>query len=543
MRKRHVAALIALGIGATACSAPSDEPTTDRATDGAIDAQEYVDNYETNRDRDTAVAAPAGVEVDATAQDVPAPYPAPEPPPVPTITEDNTFVDAGESLWIAVDTQPVSTFGLDVDTGSLGVARTFLADGYLPEPDSIRVEEWLNSYTYGDVPPDQGALGLSVESGPAPRAHDGTALVRVGVSTMELSEAERPAANITFVVDVSGSMDIRSRLGLVQASLALLAETLRDDDTVSIVVYGDSAEVLLPPTAVADTDAILEAIDAMRIGGATNMEAGLLLGYEQARAGYDPDAVNVVILASDGVANVGTSEPGGLIDQITEAGKDGIHLVTVGFGMGNYNDHLMEQLANHGDGFYAYVDTFDEAERLFVDELTPTLAVVAHDVKAQVNFDPDQVAEYRLIGYQSRILDEDDFTDDTVDSGELGAGHQVTAVYQVRPVGELVPGAVLGQVSLRWAQESGGAAEQLDGDIVWSQDLTDSLELAALITDTAELLKDPALVADRQVSLPDLAAAASDLQARQVPGADDIAALIEAAMSATGSVGGSEDSD
>ena len=261
-----------------------------------------------------------------------------------------------------------------------------------PDPASIRVEEWVNAFDYDDPAPTDGPVGVTVETAAAPHTDDGTQLVRIAVDTATIADADRPPANITFVIDTSGSMDIRDRLGLVQSSLALLVQHLRDDDTIAIVTYGDEATPVLAPTKVADAERIIAAIDELGPGGSTNMEAGLLLGYEQARAAFDPAALNVVVLASDGVANVGSTDPTVLTEQITKAGEEGIHLVTVGYGMGNYNDHLMEQLADQGDGFYSYVDTFEEAERLFVDDLTPTLTVVAKDAKAQVRFDPATVA-------------------------------------------------------------------------------------------------------------------------------------------------------
>lgn len=544
MRTRHVAALAALGFGVAACSGspaplePNGPGTTDEPARDLIDARAYIENYDQGRYEGGSPAAGSqptmvseGDAADSAAQ--PAPEVAPLPPPEPGFLDDNTFVDTGTSAWTTTADQQLSTFGLDVDTGSFGVARTFLDQGYLPDPDSIRVEEWINSFSYGDQPPPDGALGLSVESAPTPRGEDGTSLVRIGVSTQELTTEERPSANITFVVDVSGSMDIRERLGTVQASLALLANNLRADDTVSIVVYGTEAEVLLPSTPVSDTDAIVAAIDEMVIGGSTNMEAGLDLGYAEARAQYDPESVNVVVLASDGVANVGMTEAGGLTDRIAEAGSDGINLVTVGFGMGNYNDQLMEQLANLGDGFYGYVDSYEEAERLFVDELTPTLAVVANDTKVQVDFDPAVVESYRLIGYENRQLEDDDFTDDSVDAGELGAGHQVSALYEVRPVDGAAPDAVAGTVGLRWAPGSGDDAVQLDADItIDSAEASLQLRMAALVSDTAEVLKGAGPVAERGIGLDELLAEAEELEAQDVDGAQQMVEFLSAALDA-----------
>ena len=308
----------------------------------------------------------------------------------------------------------------------------------------IRVEEWVNAFAYDDPAPTDADLGLTTETGPAPTLDDGTQLVRVGVSAREVSAAERPRVNITLVVDRSGSMDIRERLGLVQSSLALLADRLDPDDTVSVVSFEDKARPLLPPTPVRDTDAILDAIEELKPGGSTNLEAGLRLGYEQAREAFDPEAVNLVVLASDGVANVGHTGPNSIVDTIQEEGADGIHLVTVGYGLGNYNDHLMEQLADLGDGFYAYVDTYAEAEQLFGEDLVTTLTPVAGEARTQVTFDPELVTSYRLVGYDNRAIADEDFTDAGTDAGELGAGHHATALYEVRLAPGVEQGAVIG---------------------------------------------------------------------------------------------------
>ncbi|MDQ3483889.1 MAG: von Willebrand factor type A domain-containing protein, partial [Actinomycetota bacterium] len=280
----------------------------------------------------------------------------------------------------------MSTFALDVDTGSFSVARTLLDSGLLPPAESIRPEEWVNAFDYHQQAPTHSDLGVEVESALAPSADDGTQVVRIGIKAREISAAQRPPVALTMVVDTSGSMDIRERLGLVKSSLALLAEHLRPTDTIAIVTYEDNARPVLPPTPIRETGAIVDAIEDLRPGGSTNLAAGLRLGYQQARAAHRPDAVNAVILASDGVANVGMTGPDALSRMIARGGDEGIHLVTVGFGMGNYNDDLMEQLADQGDGFYAYVDSFSEAERLFVDELSSTLTPVAMDAKVQVEF-------------------------------------------------------------------------------------------------------------------------------------------------------------
>ncbi len=457
----------------------------------------------------------------------------PEPGPL----DDNVFVDAGDSSFVPTAVDRESTFALDVDTGSFDVAEGFLAEGYRPEPDSIRPEEWINAFTYGDAPATADDLAITVDGGFLVDDEPDVATVRIGVSTRELDPIERPSANVTFVIDTSGSMDIRERLGLVQSSLALLVKNLRPDDTIAIVTYGSDASSLLPPTPVAEWPTIVEAIDGLAPEGSTNMEAGLLLGYEQAHQSFDPDEINVVVLASDGVANQGVTDPEVLTQQITQAGEDGIHLVTVGYGMGNYNDHLMEQLADQGDGFYSYVDDYAEAERLFVDELTPTLAVVAEQAKIQVVFDPDVVSAYRLIGYENRTLDDGQFVDDTVDAGELGAGHQVSALYEL----QLADGAeravsTVGTVHLRWQDPDTGTVRQLDHaiDVRQGAGASPSLRLAALVAGAAEVLKGNSVVVGRGVTLDELAAAAEALaDDRNVPGAAELAQFLAAEIAAS----------
>ena len=479
----------------------------------------------------TAMPAPGGDASSEVAMEIAEPL-----PPIaidePGVLDDNTFVDSGDSLWVATGDDRESTFALDVDTGSFDVAQVFLANGFRPEPDSIRVEEWVNAFSYGDAPATDADLAVTAES--SSTGDDGTAIVRVGVTSRQLPDDARPPANITFVIDTSGSMDIRERLGLVQSSLALLVRSLGPADTIAIVTYGDSALPLLPPTPVAEWPRIVDAIDALEPGGSTNMEAGLLLGYEAARENYDPAAVNVVVLASDGVANQGVTDPQVLTDEITQAGDEGIHLVTVGYGMGNYNDHLMEQLADRGDGFYSYVDTFPEAVELFVENLTPTLTVVAEEAKIQVVFDDDVVTRYRLIGYENRALDDDQFTDDTVDAGELGAGHQASALYEV----ELAPGAsadaVAADVRLRWRSAETGEVVEVDEPLAIDAagEPSATLRLATLVAHTAEVLRGNSVVTDRGITLDELLVDAEELAADGVDGAGEMVELISTAIHA-----------
>jgi Ca-activated chloride channel family protein len=532
MRTRVVPVLLAGLVALAACG------STSPGTAGPqIDAREYYDDY--REGENDGVLQSAGAPTGAAPRDFATESDAEAPPGWPDPTEDNVFVDSGDSTFVSTADDAESTFALDVDTGSYHVGRAQLDGGALPDPASIRVEEWVNAFDYGDPAPDGDALGATVEVGDAPHTTDGTRLVRIGVGTAELQE--RPAATITFVIDTSGSMDIRERLGLVKASLALLVDNLRPDDSIAIVTYGDDATPVLAPTPVAEAQRIIAAIDELGPGGSTNMEAGLLLGYDQAREAFRPDALNVVVLASDGVANVGVTDPTVLTQQITQAGEQGIHLVTVGYGMGNYNDHLMEQLADQGDGFYRYIDTFEQAAELFVEDLTPTLTVVAADAKAQVVFDPAAVDAYRLIGYENRRLDDSEFRDDTVDAGELGAGHAVTALYEVLPrtgdaVGmRAVPNPdVLGEVRLRWTEPATGTAVERRVPIeVTGGEPTAALRLAATVATTAELLRGNAAVTDRGITLQDVQTDVDALVAEGIPGAAELADVVDAALAAS----------
>ena len=378
-------------------------------------------------------------------QPPPAIEPQPE-APYPDVTYENPGVNA--PLDPIFDQR--STFSLDVDTGAYGIARRYLADGYLPDPDSVRVEEFVNAFDGGYGAPIEGTFAITADGAPAPFmwSSDTSYLLRIGVQARDLADEQRPDARLTFVIDTSGSMEMENRLGLVKRALGLLVDGLRPSDSVAIVEYGSEARVVLPSTPAQDTWTIHDAIDHLRPGGSTNAAAGLLLGYDLARHAFDADSLNRVVLASDGVANVGLTDPDGMLDLIGDAATEHIQLVTVGFGMGNYNDALMERLADHGDGFYGYVDDLDEARRLFLDDLTGTLTTVALDAKAQVTFDPAQVRSYRLLGYENREIADDQFRDDSLPAAGIGAGHAVTALYEL----ELMPGAggVIGSVALHW---------------------------------------------------------------------------------------------
>jgi Ca-activated chloride channel family protein len=342
----------------------------------------------------------------------------------------NPFVDAEEDN--------LSTFGMDVDTAAYTVARRYLLDGNMPDKDSVRTEEYVNYFKHAYPQPQQGeAFSINLESAPAPFGGENYDLIRVGLQAKEVDDSERKPASLVFVIDVSGSMDMENRLGLVKQALEKLVGELKPQDEVAIVVYGNTAHVVLDPTPATRGEGIVDAIYNLRSEGSTNAEAGLLLGYQVAeqmmeRNAQGEDRIYRLILCSDGVANVGNTGPDSILARVQEYVDMGITLSTVGFGMGNFNDVLMEQLANDGDGNYSYVDDLQQAERVFVENLTGMLQVVAKDAKIQVEFNPELVNLYRLIGYENRSLEDDEFRDDTKDAGEVGAGHSVTALYEVK---------------------------------------------------------------------------------------------------------------
>ena len=414
--------------------------------------------------------------------------------------DDNTFTDYGVRPFVDTRVDNLSTFALDVDTGSYVVTRRWLAEGALPPSEAVRVEEFVNAFAYDYDLPRRG-LDLHVDGGPSP-FDDDKVLVRVGVQAEVIDDRDRPTAALTFVVDTSGSMDRDDRLGLVREALSALVGELADDDTVAIVTYGDDSAILLEPTAAAYEHEILAAIDDLRPGGSTNLEAGLETAYALAERAFAEGGINRLVLASDGVANVGTVDPDELTRRISDRAINGIQLVTVGFGMGNYNDETMEQLADQGDGFYAYVDTRREAERLFEEELVDTLAPVAIDGRIQVEFDPELVEEYRLIGFENRGVLDRDFRNDEVDAGELSSGHTVTALYELDLDRTIRRGDDLGEVRLRWQDPETFEWVEIDTDIEFDDieanwlDTDDSFQLATTVATWAEVLRGSPYAAD-----------------------------------------------
>ncbi len=419
------------------------------------------------------------------------------------------FKHYGVNPFIDTEDANLSTFAIDVDTASYTVARRFVQDGNLPHPDSVRVEEFVNFFDQGYAPPEQGAFAIHVDGSPSPFGGEKHWLIRVGLQGKHVSNDERKDATLVFAIDVSGSMAREDRLGLVKRSLRLLVDELRPTDEVGIVIYGNAGSVLLEPTDGDEKRSILSAIDRLEPGGSTYAEDGLRLAYEMAlsapsrfrqlsesrRSGrVQPGRVTRVILLSDGVANVGNTGPESILKQIRERVDEGVTLTTIGVGMGNFNDVLMEQLANDGDGSYYYVDTLNQARRVFVENLVGTLQDIAKDTKVQVEFNPEVVRSYRLLGYENRRVDDEDFRDDTVDAGEVGAGHSVTALYEMK-LHEDAAGS-LGTVFMRYEDPDTGEVSEISREFDRSElavgfsEASARFQLSAVVAEYAEILRE-----------------------------------------------------
>ena len=375
-----------------------------------------------------------------------APSPAPPPPSMPVEYSTESYDRIYETGYREVTKEPLSTFSVDVDTAAYSNVRRFLRNGKMPPRDAVRIEELINYFSYqfarpeGDVP-----FIVTTELAVCPWA-EGHQILQVALAAPALQTEETPPRNLVFLLDVSGSMSSPDKLPLLQAALKLLVKTLRPEDHVSIVVYAGASGKVLGPTPGDQKDRIINALGRLNAGGSTNGGAGIELAYSLASEHYQKGAINRVILASDGDFNVGTTSRGALIELIEGKRESGIFLTVLGFGTGNLKDSTMEQLADKGNGNYAYIDNLMEAKKVLVDEASSTLITVAKDVKVQVEFNPLKVASYRLIGYENRRLNNEDFQDDKKDAGEIGAGHTVTALY------EIVPG-ISKATNLRYQQE------------------------------------------------------------------------------------------
>lgn len=335
-----------------------------------------------------------------------------------------------------VTEEPVSTFSVDVDTGAYANMRRWLNEGRLPPENAVRVEELINYFTYEYTPPrtQEHPFAAHIEVAPSPW-NAATHLLRIGLKGYEVEPSSRPPANLVFLIDVSGSMRAQNKLELLKPALKLLASRLTTRDRISIAVYAGASGVVLEPAAGDRTAEIHTALDGLAAGGSTNGGAGIRLAYSLARQSFIPGGINRLILATDGDFNVGTVNFQALKDLVVRQRETGVALTSLGFGGGNYNDHLMEQLADAGNGNHAYIDTLNEARKVLVQQMSGTLQTIAKDVKIQIEFNPAVVAEYRLIGYENRSLKREDFSNDRVDAGDIGAGHTVTALYEVALVG------------------------------------------------------------------------------------------------------------
>lgn len=398
---------------------------------------------------------PAGGSPAAPEQGAPPPDGVEEPEtPEPGEFEENDFVDATEDA--------MSTFSVDVDTASYTSTRLTLRNGALPSPQAVRTEEFINFFRYdypAPTPADEHPFTVHMEAGPSPFG-EGLHMLKVGLQGMEIPAEERDPANLVFLVDVSGSMSAPNKLGLVRHSLKLLTNSLQPTDTLAIVTYAGHETTVLEPTPVAHRGAIFEAIDALQSGGGTNGAGGLRRAYELAQRAFRDDGVNRVVLCTDGDFNIG-STGGRLIDEVVSWRDRGIYMSVLGYGY-QFNDSFLEALTNQAEGNYAFVDNRNEALRVLGTNLVGTLQVIAKDVKIQVEFNPTRVRRFRLVGYENRVLDHQDFRDDTVDAGEIGAGHRVTALYEVEliegeeaPMGSIAPDETLAEVRFRYKTPTG----------------------------------------------------------------------------------------
>lgn len=383
---------------------------------------------------------------------------------------------------------PLSTFSIDVDTASYANVRRFLTQNTLPPPDAVRIEEMVNYFSYDYTPPEadsEDPFLANMEAAGCPWNPEHR-LVRIGLKGREMPWDKRPATNLVFLMDVSGSMQPENKLPLLKQGIKLLVEQLGENDTVSMAVYAGASGLVLPPTNGENRETILEALERLESGGSTNGGAGIQLAYDTAVGSFIKGGVNRVILATDGDFNVGTTNQGDLTRLIEERAKSGVFLTVLGFGMGNVKDSTLEKLADKGNGNYAYIDTLNEARKVLVEQIGGTLVTIAKDVKIQVEFNPVHVKAYRLIGYENRILAAEDFNDDTKDAGEIGAGHTVTALYELVPVGvdinlpgvdplkyqqrtESAPTADTGEVltlKLRYKQPDGDKSKLLEFTLV-----------------------------------------------------------------------------
>ena len=431
-----------------------------------------------------------------------------------------------------VSDAPVSTFSIDVDTGSYSNIRRMLTrENRLPPADAVRVEEILNYFAYGyPLPQDGKPFAVHTQTVDSPWQADAK-LIRIAIQAADLAPEKRPPANLVFLIDTSGSMNAPDKLPLVKKTVCHFAEALRADDRISLITYSGSTAEILPPTAGDQKETIIAALKPLRAHGATAGGEALRMAYDAAAKNYRKDGINRILLATDGDFNVGISDPATLKNYVAEKRKSGISLTTLGYGRGNYNDEMMEQLADAGDGNYSYIDNEDEAKKVLVRQLGSTLATVARDVKIQMEFNPAAVKEYRLVGYENRLLREEDFNNDRVDAGDIGAGHNITALYEIIPQGKT------GWLDARHYQNAPAASGKAD-EYGWLK-----LRYKAPESEQSQLIEQP--IAAKSIPLADaeeatrfaIAAAsyAQALKGGKYNGALDWAGILRLAQAAQGS--------
>jgi len=404
------------------------------------------------------------------------------------------FDGSGANPFVDTEDDRLSTFALEHDTGSYSIVRGYLNEGNLPPDEAVRVEEFVNYFDYDYFKPTLDPFNITMDAAPSRYGKDlkNCYLMRVGVQARVIPEMNRKPAVLTFVIDVSGSMDGPERLGLVKRALGLLVDQLKEGDKVGIAVFGGRGYEYMDYKDAFHKDEILQRINALETEGSTNAEEGLKVGYEMAARAFREGYTNRVILCSDGVANVGQTQAEAILKAVAENRRKGITLSTVGFGMGNYDDTFMEQLGDKGDGHYAYVDSIDEAKRTFVENLTGALQVVGRDVKIQIEFNPKVVKSYRLLGYVNRDVKDEDFRNDSVDGGEIGAGHAATALYEIKLHGQAT-GPVC-YTTIRYKQDENDEPQEISRELfakeiagTWEAADKD-LRLAGDVAEFAEIL-------------------------------------------------------
>ncbi len=409
-------------------------------------------------------------------------------------TKNNYFTNYGNNTFVLTQSDNKSTFSIDVDTASYTWLRKSLDNNLLVNKDAVRTEEYLNYFDYNYPKPVDGKFSINTDLVNS-NLNSNTKIMRIGIQGKEIDNSVRKSANLTFVVDVSGSMGQENRLELVKKSLEILVNQLNNNDRIAIVVFGSDARIVLNATGIEQKVQIIQAIQSLKTEGSTNTEAGLRLGYSLAEKNFSSGEINRVILCSDGVANVGQVGPDAILSKIKQSSQSGINLSTVGFGMGNYNDTLMEKLADQGDGNYAYVDNIKEAQRIFVQNLTGTLQVIAKDTKIQFEFNPQVVKEYRLIGYEKRDIADKDFRNNNVDAGEVGSNQSVTALYELK-LNDNVNSGKIGSIFLRYKDVDKGdnvieVNKDVDlKDLTYFSNASSSTKLAISIAQYAENLKE-----------------------------------------------------